>query len=42
METFKGLKSIGLKNVKIGNIDVFTKTEEERRNLIKVVGTESI
>jgi len=42
VETFKRLKNFGLKKVKIGNIGVFTKTEEERKNLIKIVGPESI
>jgi pyruvate-formate lyase-activating enzyme len=42
LETFKRVKDIGLKNVKIGNVGVITKTEQERKDLIKIVGLESI
>ncbi|MFW9998647.1 MAG: radical SAM protein [Candidatus Hodarchaeota archaeon] len=38
LETFKTLKSIGLKHIQIGNVGVFAKTEEEIKRLIKTVG----
>ncbi|MFX1315792.1 MAG: radical SAM protein [Promethearchaeota archaeon] len=42
LETYKAIKKIGLKNVKIGNVGVFAKTEEEMKRLIKIVGPEAI
>ncbi len=42
LETYKSIKDIGLKNVRIGNIGVFAKTEEEMKKLIKTVGPEVI
>ncbi|MFX1409573.1 MAG: radical SAM protein [Promethearchaeota archaeon] len=42
LETYETIKEIGLKNVKIGNIGVFAKTEEEMKRLIQIVGPEAI
>jgi len=42
IDTYKEVKKIGLKNVKIGNIGVFVKNEEERKELIRTVGPEAI
>ncbi len=40
--TYKSIKAIGLKNVRIGNIGVFAKTEEEMKKLIRTVEPEAI
>ena len=42
INTYKSLKKIGLKNVKIGNIGVFAKTSEEQKELINTVGPSGI
>jgi len=42
LETYKAVKKIGLKNVRIGNIGVFASTEEERKKLIRTVGAEAL
>ncbi len=42
IETYKVVKKIGLKNVRIGNIGVFAKTTEEKKKLIRTVGSEAI
>lgn len=42
LETYKAVKEIGLKKVRIGNIGVFAKTEEEMKKLIKIVGSKAI
>jgi len=42
LETYETIKEIGLKNVKIGNIGVFAKTDEEMKRLIQIVGPEAI
>lgn len=42
LDTYKAVKNIGLKKVRIGNIGVFAKTEEELKKLIRTVGPESI
>jgi len=42
LDTYKTVKNIGLKKVRIGNIGVFAKTEEEMKRLIRTVGPEAI
>jgi pyruvate formate lyase activating enzyme len=42
LDTYKSIKEIGLKNIKIGNIGTFAKTEEEMRKLIRIVGASAI
>jgi pyruvate-formate lyase-activating enzyme len=42
METFITVKEIGIKNIQVGNIGVFAKTDEEVKKLIKVVGPDAI
>ncbi|MHA2471947.1 MAG: radical SAM protein [Promethearchaeota archaeon] len=38
LETYKIIKEVGLKNIQIGNIGVFAKTEDQIKKLLKVVG----
>ncbi len=42
LETYKAVKKKGLKKVRIGNIGVFAKNEEEMKKLISTVGPEVI
>ncbi|MFX0137418.1 MAG: radical SAM protein [Candidatus Hodarchaeota archaeon] len=42
LETYKVVKEIGIKQIQLGNIGVFAKTDEEIKRLIKNVGVESI
>ena len=42
LETYKTVKKVGLKNIQIGNVGVFTKNDEEIKTLIKVVGNDAI
>jgi len=42
LETYKVVKAIGIKQIQLGNIGVFAKTDEEIKKLIKHVGVESI
>ncbi|MFX0034782.1 MAG: radical SAM protein [Candidatus Hermodarchaeota archaeon] len=42
IETFKTVKEIGLKEIQLGNIGVFAKTDEEIKKLIKIVGKDAI
>ena len=42
LDTYKIVKNIGLKKVRIGNIGIFAKKEEEMKRLIKTVGPEAI
>ena len=42
LDTYKTVKNIGLKKVRIGNIGVFAKTDEEMKKLIRTVGPEAI
>jgi pyruvate-formate lyase-activating enzyme len=42
LQTFKIVKESGLKQIQIGNVGVFAKTEEEIKKLIKTVGIETI
>ncbi|MFX1327043.1 MAG: radical SAM protein [Promethearchaeota archaeon] len=42
IETFRAVKDIGLKEIQLGNIGVFAKTDDDIKKLIKVVGKEAI
>ncbi len=42
VRTYFKVKEVGLKNVKLGNIHVFAKTESELKTLISLVGTEAL
>lgn len=42
LDTYKAVKKIGLKNVRIGNIGVFASTEEKRKKLIRTIGAEAL
>jgi pyruvate-formate lyase-activating enzyme len=42
LETFIRVKEIGVKNIQVGNIGVFAKTDEEVKKLIKIVGSDAI
>ncbi|MFX1364075.1 MAG: hypothetical protein ACFFCE_14990 [Promethearchaeota archaeon] len=41
METYKVVKEVGLKQIQIGNIDVFPKTDEEVKRLIDIIGIQA-
>ena len=42
VETFRAVREEGLKNVKLGNIGVFAKTQEDLRLLVSLVGLDAI
>jgi pyruvate-formate lyase-activating enzyme len=42
INTFKAVKEVGLKQVKVGNIAIFTKNDDERNLLIKEIGLDAI
>ncbi|MFX1339064.1 MAG: radical SAM protein [Promethearchaeota archaeon] len=42
LDTYKMVKNLGLKKVRIGNIGIFAKKEEELKTLIRTVGSEVI
>jgi pyruvate-formate lyase-activating enzyme len=42
LETYKAVKKIGLKNVRIGNVGVFASTADEMKELIRNVGEEAL
>jgi len=42
LETYKVVKGVGLKQIQIGNIGVFAKTDEEMKRLINTVGIKAI
>jgi pyruvate-formate lyase-activating enzyme len=41
LETYKTVKEVGLKNIQIGNIGVFTKSEDQITKFIKTVGKDA-
>ncbi|MFX1501476.1 MAG: hypothetical protein ACFFDH_10990 [Promethearchaeota archaeon] len=41
METYKVVKEVGLKQIQIGNIGVFAKTDEEVIRLIEIIGIQA-
>ncbi|MFX0058487.1 MAG: radical SAM protein [Candidatus Hodarchaeota archaeon] len=42
IDTFKAVKDVGLKRIKVGNVGIFTKNDHERKILIKAIGADAV
>jgi pyruvate-formate lyase-activating enzyme len=42
IETYQLVKSVGLKEVRIGNVGIITKDDKEMKKLLKIVGVQAL